>query len=274
MGFATTHDADVVISDSTVLELADELWMADRKAAPIQPLTARYPDLVIEDAYAIQSHNIERRIQMGALMIGRKVGLTSKPMQQLLGVDEPDYGVLFDDMVVEDGDTIALSSLVQPRVEAEMAFLMERDLVGPGVTTAKALAAIAGVLPSIEVVDSRVADWKIKLVDTVADNASSGLFVMGGRLSKVTELGPAARRCGGQPQWRGHRHRRRSGGAGQSRALRRLARQQTGNVRRRPACRRHRAAGCCAQDGRRAPGDVFRADFAGIGSVTARFSAN
>ena len=140
-----THDARRVISDSTIEELADELWMADRKAAPIQPLTARYPDLVIEDAYAIQSHNIERRIKAGAHVIGRKVGLTSKPMQQLLGVDEPDYGVLLDDMVVEDGDLIALSSLVQPRVEAEMAFLMETDLVGPGVTTAKALAAIAGV---------------------------------------------------------------------------------------------------------------------------------
>src|SRR6478736_1839572 len=186
VGCPSTHDARRVISDSTIEELADELWMADRKAAPIQALTARYPDLVIEDAYAIQSHNTERRIQMGALIIGRKVGLTSKPMQQLLGVDEPDYGVLFDDMVVEDGDTIALSSLVQPRVEAEMAFLMETDLVGPGVTTARALAAIAGVLPSIEVVDSRVADWKIKLVDTVADNASSGLFVMGGNLRPVT----------------------------------------------------------------------------------------
>ena len=184
-------------------------------------------------------------------MIGRKVGLTSKPMQQLLGVDEPDYGVLLDDMVVEDGDTIALSSLVQPRVEAEMAFLMERDLVGPGVTTAKALAAIAGVLPSIEVVDSRVADWKIKLVDTVADNASSGLFVMGGSLRKVTELDLPLARCRGQPQRRGHRHRRGSGGAGQSRTLRRLAGQQTGDIRRRPARRRHRAAGCGAQDGRR-----------------------
>ena len=247
-----THDARGVISDSTIVELADELWMADRKAAPIQPLTARYPDLVIEDAYAIQSHNIDRRIKAGAHVIGRKVGLTSKPMQQLLGVDEPDYGVLLDDMVVEDGDLIALSSLVQPRVEAEMAFLMETDLVGPGVTTAKALAAIAGVLPSIEVVDSRVADWKIKLVDTVADNASSGLFVMGGSLRPVTELDLPLIGVVGQPQRRGHRHRRGSGGAGQPRPLRRLAGQQTGDIRRRPARRRHRAAGCCAQDGRRA----------------------
>ena len=269
-----THDADGVISDSTVIELADELWTADQKAVPIQPLTARYPDLVIEDAYAIQSHNTERRIQMGALIIGRKVGLTSKPMQQLLGVDEPDYGVLFDDMVVEDGDTIALSSLVQPRVEAEMAFLMERDLVGPGVTTATALAAIAGVLPSIEVVDSRVADWKIKLVDTVADNASSGLFVMGGRLSRVTDMdlplvGVAVSRNGEIIDT----------GAGAA-ALGNPARCVAWLANKLATFGAFLRAGDIVLPGAVhkmvdvQPGDVFRADFAGMGSVTARFSAS
>jgi len=109
-------------------------------------------------------------------------------MQELLGVDEPDYGVLLDGMFVEDGDEIDLGRLVQPRVEAEMAFIMERDLEGPGANTASALRAIAGALPAVEIVDSRVADWKIKLVDTVADNASSGLIVMGGRLRRVDEL--------------------------------------------------------------------------------------
>ena len=274
MGFPAARNADVVTSDSLIIELADELWLADQKAAPIQGLTARYPDLVIEDAYAIQSHNTERRIQMGALIIGRKVGLTSKPMQQLLGVDEPDYGVLFDDMVVEDGDTIALSSLVQPRVEAEMAFLMERDLVGPGVTTAGALAAIAGVLPSIEVVDSRVADWKIKLVDTVADNASSGLFVMGGRLSKVTELdlplvGVAVSRNGEIIDT----------GAGAA-ALGNPARCVAWLANKLATFGASLRAGDIVLPGAVhkmvdvASGDVFRADFAGIGSVTARFSAS
>ena len=105
---------------------------------------------------------------------GRKVGLTSRPMQRLLGVDEPDFGVLLDDMFVEDGDEIALETLLQPRVEAEMAFVMARDLAGPGVTVADALTAVAGVLPAIEVVDSRIADWRITLVDTIADNASCG----------------------------------------------------------------------------------------------------
>src|SRR5687768_11609874 len=109
-------------------------------------------------------------------------------MQELLGVDEPDFGVLTDEMVVEDGDLIDLGRLVQPRVEAELAFVMAEDLAGPGVTTARALAAIEGALPAVEVVDSRVADWKIKLVDTVADNASSGLIVLGGRMRPVRDL--------------------------------------------------------------------------------------
>ena len=169
-------------------DLADELWEADRSAKPIAPLTERHDGLDIEDAYAIQSINIERRVAAGQKVIGRKVGLTSKPMQTLLGVDEPDFGVLTDEMFVEDGDPIAMSRLVQPRVEAELAFVMERDLAGPGVTTATALTAIAGALPAVEIVDSRVADWKIKLVDTVADNASSGLLVLGGRMRKVEDL--------------------------------------------------------------------------------------
>jgi 2-keto-4-pentenoate hydratase len=169
-------------------ELADELWEADRAAKPVPPLTDRHADLAIEDAYAIQTINIERRTAAGERVIGRKVGLTSKPMQQLLGVDEPDFGVLTDEMLVEDGDLIDLSRLVQPRVEAELAFVMSRDLAGPGISAAVALDAIAGVLPAVEVVDSRVADWKIKLVDTVADNASSGLFVIGGRMRPVADL--------------------------------------------------------------------------------------
>src|SRR3954453_6674722 len=169
-------------------EPADELWEADRAAKPVPPLTDRHAELAIEDASAIRTINVERRTAPGERVIGRKVGLTSKPMHQLLGVDEPDFGVLTDEMLVEDGDLIQLSRLVQPRVEAELAFVMSRDLAGPGISAAVALGAIAGVLPAVEVVDSRVADWKIKLVDTVADNASSGLFVIGGRMRPVADL--------------------------------------------------------------------------------------
>jgi 2-oxopent-4-enoate hydratase len=178
----------VVTADSLRQQLADELWEADRTAKPISPLTDRYPDLVLEDAYAIQTINIDRRIAGGEKAIGRKVGLTSKPMQGIFGVNEPDFGVLTDVMFVEDGDPIDLDRMLQPRVEAELAFLMETDLAGPGVTTAAALRAIAGAMPAVEVVDSRVADWKIKIVDTIADNASSGMLVVGGRMLPVADL--------------------------------------------------------------------------------------
>ncbi|HEX2360663.1 MAG TPA: 2-keto-4-pentenoate hydratase [Jiangellaceae bacterium] len=169
-------------------ELADALWQAERARQPMQPLTDLYPDLVIEDAYAIQGINIQRRLDAGARIVGRKVGLTSKPMQQLLGVDEPDYGALLDDMYVEEGDVISLDRLLQPRIEAELAFVLGEDLAGPGVTTARALAAIAGVLPALEIVDSRVANWRITLVDTVSDNASCGLLTIGGRFTRVDGL--------------------------------------------------------------------------------------
>jgi 2-keto-4-pentenoate hydratase len=253
-------------------DLADELWRADRAATPVEPLTDRHPGLGIEDAYAIQTVNIDRRTATGERVIGRKVGLTSRPMQQMLGVDEPDFGVLTDQMVVEDGDLVALARLVQPRVEAELAFVMERDLAGPGVTTGGALAAIAGALPAVEIVDSRVADWRITLVDTVADNASSGLLVLGGRMRKVEDLdlrllGVAVSRHGSLIDT----------GAGAA-AL--------GNPARCVAWLANKLGGFGA--GLRAgdvilpgavhrmvpvqPGDVFRAEFAHLGAVTVRFS--
>ena len=193
-------------------------------------------------------------------------------MQQMLGVDEPDFGVLLDDMFVEDGDEIDLGTLLQPRVEAELAFVMERDLTGPGVTTANALAAIGGVFPAIEVVDSRIADWRIRLVDTVADNASSGLLVMGGRLRKVTELdlrlvGVVVSRGGAMIDT----------GAGAA-ALGNPARcvawlaNKLGRLRRRAQRGRRGPAGRGAPHGPVRPGDMFRAEFSRLGAVTARFS--
>lgn len=176
------------VSRDVISQLADDLWTADQTAVPCEPLTERHPDLGVSDAYAIQKHNIDRRVAAGAVIRGRKIGLTSRPMQKLLGVNEPDYGVLLDSMFVEDGDEIDLDRLVQPRVEAELAFVMAEDLAGPGITAARAMTAIAGVMPAIEIVDSRVVDWRIKLIDTVSDNASSGLLVVGGRLRRVDEV--------------------------------------------------------------------------------------
>jgi 2-keto-4-pentenoate hydratase len=171
-----------------IRELADRLWEAEVEGKPIEPITDSEGDLTVADAYAIQTANIERRTAAGRIVRGRKVGLTSRPMQQLLGVDEPDFGVLVDDMFVDDGIEIDMRRLLQPRVEAEIAFVMARDLAGPGVTTADVLAATAGVLPAIEIVDSRIAEWRIRLVDTIADNASCGRVVIGGRLTPVTAV--------------------------------------------------------------------------------------
>lgn len=253
-------------------ELADELWEADRSVKPIAPLTDRYPDLVLEDAYAIQTINIDRRVADGQRIIGRKVGLTSRPMQELLGVDEPDFGVLTDEMMVEDGDPVPLEKLNQPRVEAELAFVMGEDLAGPGVTTPVALAAIAGALPAVEIVDSRVADWKIKLVDTVADNASSGMLVVGGRMRPVSELDL---RTLGVAVYRGGELIDTGAGAA---ALGNPARCVAWLANKLGAFGAGLRAGDIVLPGAVhkmvpvQPGDVFRAEFAHLGAVTVRFS--
>jgi len=165
-----------------IQSVAEELALAEATQRPIAPLSATYPDMEIADAYAIQAHNIRRRVADGASVRGRKVGLTGLAMQRMLGVDETDYGVLLDDMFVEEGDAVPSSTLIAPRIEAEIAFLMGEDLAGPGVTVATALTAIAGAMPALELIDSRIADWKIGLVDTVADNASSARVVVGGHM--------------------------------------------------------------------------------------------
>lgn len=174
--------------DAVIVELADRLWDAGASRVAIDPISETWPDLTVDDAYAIQTRNVERRQAAGRVLRGRKVGLTSRPMQEFLGVFEPTFGALLDDMFVDDGDEIELDELIQPRVEAEIAFVMGRDLIGPGINTSDALTAIGGVLPALEIGDSRIADWRIQLVDTVADNASSGRLVLGGRLSAVTDL--------------------------------------------------------------------------------------
>jgi 2-keto-4-pentenoate hydratase len=251
---------------------AGELFQATEQRRPVEPLTDRAPGLSVQDAYAIQTRVIDRRIAAGARVIGRKIGLTALPMQRLLGVSEPDFGVLLDDMFVEDGDEIPMNSLLQPRVEAELAFVMASELAGPGVTTATALTAIAGVLPAIEVVDSRVADWRIKLADTVADNASSGLLVVGGTLlpadridlrlvgvvvsrnGEVIDTGAGAAALGNPARcvaWLANKLG--SLGAGL----------RAGDV---------VLPGAVHQMVPVRPGDVFRAEFSRLGAVTARFS--
>jgi len=170
------------------LELAAELREATRARRPVDALTERHPDLTIADAYEIQLANVAAEVADGRRIVGRKVGLTSKAMQQMLGVHEPDFGTLLDDMVVLDGDEVRIDRLIQPRVEAEIGFVLGRDLAGPGVSTLDALAAIGWVTPAIEIIDSRIADWNIKLVDTIADNGSSAMAALGARLTSPAGL--------------------------------------------------------------------------------------
>lgn len=158
---------------------ADALWRAAHDGCPIAPLRERYPAFGGDDAYAVQEINTARQLAAGARLVGRKVGLTARSMQQQLGVDQPDFGMLFDHMACTDGEPIAWRRLMQPKAEAEVALVLERDLPEPGVTVAQMMRAVAFALPAIEVVGSRIADWNIRFVDTVADNASSSAFVLG-----------------------------------------------------------------------------------------------
>ena len=132
----------------------------------------------IDDAYAVNLRLRDLRLGRGDRLVGKKIGVTSPAVQQMLGVDQPDFGFLFDSMIF-DGEMPISRQLVAPRAEGELAFILAADLVGPGVTDADVLAATASVMPCFEVVDSRIADWKIKIQDTIADNASCGLFCLG-----------------------------------------------------------------------------------------------
>jgi 2-keto-4-pentenoate hydratase len=158
---------------------ADALEEAERAAVPVPPLSDHLPGLDVDDAYAIQLINVDRRITAGRRVVGHKVGLTAKVMQEMLGVDEPDYGHLLDDMVVDDGGEVAAASLCAPRVEVEVAFVLRGPLEGPGCTAADVVAATERLVPTIEIIDSRIADWRITLCDTIADNASSARVVFG-----------------------------------------------------------------------------------------------
>ncbi len=159
--------------------------MAAYTDGPIDPPSAAHPQLSLEDAYAVQTLQVERWCASGRAVVGHKVGLTSAAMQRQLSVNEPDYGVLFADMAHDDGGEVAASGFLQPRIEPEIAFVLDRDLSGPGVTMAAAARAIGFVLPALEIIDSRVRDWQIAIADTIADNASSAGFVLGGRPTSV-----------------------------------------------------------------------------------------
>jgi 2-keto-4-pentenoate hydratase len=170
---------DATAQDGLLDQAAERLHAAQVSSNPVPPLTETYPNLVVAQAYSVQRRNLARRLGAGRVLCGHKIGLTSAPMQRLLGVNEPDFGYVLDTMVLDDGAAVRRSAFCAPRVEPEVAFRLRAPLRGPGVTVADVMAATDAVAAALEIVDSRIADWRITLADTIADNASSGAVVLG-----------------------------------------------------------------------------------------------
>jgi 2-oxopent-4-enoate/cis-2-oxohex-4-enoate hydratase len=182
------------MSPELITQLGDELYDALVNCRVVDPLTTRHPEITIEDAYGIQQRLNARRVAAGETIIGKKIGVTSKAVMNMLGVYQPDFGLLTDGMVYNEGQAIPANTLIQPKAEGEIAFILKKDLVGPGVSAADVIAATEGVMACFEIVDSRIRDWKIKIQDTVADNASCGVFVLGDRV--VSPLDVDLNTCG------------------------------------------------------------------------------
>lgn len=159
-----------------------------RTRTPIARISETHGISGLDSAYAVAAINTAERLRSGARVVGKKVGLTSRAVQQQLGVDQPDFGVLFDDMEFLDGDAVPMARLMQPKAEAEIAFVVGRDLATPRPSYGEFLVALAYALPAIEIVDSAIESWKLTLVDTVADNASCGLYVLGNQPVEIGHL--------------------------------------------------------------------------------------
>jgi 2-keto-4-pentenoate hydratase len=178
--------------ESQIERVASLLAEAADSKVPIAPVRELLGD--IEAAYAVQSISTRRALASGRRLVGRKIGLTSAAVQKQLGVNQPDYGMLFADMARGNGEQISLTDVMQPKVEAEVAFVLERDLTEAPLTAADLFRAIAYAVPAIEIVGSRIANWDIRITDTIADNASSGLYVLGSRPVRLTDFEPVL--CG------------------------------------------------------------------------------
>lgn len=178
----------VPVSAAQLESIALALRVAEQTKAPVQQLTTLFPTLTPGDAYVIASVNVAEKLAVGQSIVGRKVGLTSRAMQQQLGVDQPDYGVITTDMIVRAPASVDCAELIAPRVEAEFAFRLGRDLVAGQESAQSLREAIDEIYISMEIIDSRIADWKIGLADTIADNASSARLVVGGGVAATPEL--------------------------------------------------------------------------------------
>jgi 2-keto-4-pentenoate hydratase len=189
------------VDPEVIEDVAARLRRAAETGAPIPPIREVLQSGGVGAAYAVQQANTDHALRHGRRLVGRKIGLTSKSVQKQIGVDSPDFGMLFADMALYDGEEVAMKRVLQPKVEAEIAFVLGRDLTQPEATLADLVSAIAYALPAVEIVGSRIENWNIKLLDTIADNASSGLFVLGTQPRKLDQFD--LRLCGMAMQRRG-----------------------------------------------------------------------
>ncbi len=261
-----------MLSDEQRRDAADLLARAERKRAPLRPLREQYPGMDVVDSYEVQLRNIRRRVEAGATVVGHKVGLSSAAMQQMMGVDEPDYGHLLSDMELGSNRAVDAGRYCYPRVEVEVGFLLGAPLPGEGCTEEDVLEATEAVAPALELIDSRIADWRIGLVDTIADNASSAGFVLGAERMKPGDLDlcaiEAALSRNGEVVARGCSDAVLGNPVA---AVAWLARKVAGFGVRLEAGHLVLPGSCTrAIDAR--PGDVFAADFSGLGSVQLSFA--
>ena len=171
-----------------ITRAAQLLWEAEKNVKAIGRLTDLYQDMTLGDAYEVQRVTLKKRLDAGQHVAGMKIGLTSAGMQALLGVHEPDFGYLTDAMLIREGQPCQMAGLIAPKVEAELSFCLKKDLAGPGVTIADVYEATVYVVPSLEIVDSRIRDWDVKLFDTIADNGSAAGFVLGSGMRRIEDV--------------------------------------------------------------------------------------
>lgn len=177
-----------MLDSRSIEQIADELVEAGRTRIPVTRLTARYPEMTVDDAYRVQSLWRTRCTANGRTVIGHKIGLTSKAMQDATGITEPDYGIIFADMVLENGCSIPWDRYTHPRIEAELAFVLDKDIKGPGVTFLDVLEATAYVVPALEILDSHIELEGRTIVDTISDNAAMGAMVIGGEPARPRDI--------------------------------------------------------------------------------------
>lgn len=263
---------DTELSTATIAAAADRIYGAHTALAPCAPVRDLLGVEDVAGAYAVQEYNTRRWLAAGRRLVGRKIGLTAKSVQKQLGVDAPDYGMLFADMAVADGEEVPTHTLLQPRVEGEVAFCLGRDLDDPQSTMAQVMRAVDYAVPAIEIVGSRIERWDIKITDTIADNASSGLYVLGNQPRKLSDFD--TRLCGMTLERRGEQVSLGAGAACLGNPLNAtlwLARKMA-------AIGRPLQAGDIVMSGALgpmvgvAPGDVFDLRINGLGSVRACFS--